>query len=632
MLQEMRDRTDSLFFKIIVGALIFVLCAFGFGAFNFFVNPDPAAATVNGEEIKRTELDQVAERRRQQMLAQLGGNVDPDLIDVAALRSGSLDLLVEQKLFDQATREIGLNVSDYQIDKALTSDPNFQIDGVFDANTYRMLLSNNGFTPVRYRTLTAESLIQQQLSNGFSAAPVLFDWELDQAAALFGQTRDIAYLTIDKAAEQAATEVAEEDIEAYYDANGVDFMTDETLTVEYVRLSLAELMQKPEFAPSEEALREDYDAGLAAFEPQERRRAKHILVEVNEDRDVELATEIISKAKQRLENGEAFEVLATELSDDEGSKVNGGDLGFAQRGVYVGPFEEALFSLGLGQVSAPVVTQFGVHLIRLEESELTSYPSFEEQQSILSSQARRSAATEAMDTMMREMDEVARESNALNELATEFSLTIETATGVSRTSGAGVFGEAALRNAAFDTEVLDDGFNSPAIATADEAVVVLRVAEQQIPQLKPLADVRQGIADQLASDAAELAIDERATALYEQLLGGAATTLIARESGLEWSRVEGAKRQETRAPREVVQTAFEVNRPGEGERSVGQATLANGDRALVVVRSVKDGSRGTLTDAELESVKGQVTRLSSDLEFDGFQRTLRENASIKRVL
>ena len=233
---------------------------------------------------------------------------------------------------------------------------------------------------------------------------------------------------------------------------------------------------------------------------------------------------------------------------------------------------------------------------------------------------------------MREMDEIARESNALDELSSEFSLNIETASGVSRTSGAGIFGEAVLRNAAFDTEVLDDGFNSPAIATADEAVVVLRVAEQQIPKLKPLADVRQVITDQLASDAAELAVDKQATELYEQLLAGAATTAVAQESGFEWSRVERAKRQETRAPREVVQTAFEVNRPGEGERSVGQATLANGDRALVVVRSVKDGSRGTLTDAELESVKGQITRLSSDLEFDGFQRTLRENASIKRVL
>ena len=102
MLQEMRDRTDSLFFKVIVGALIFVLCAFGFGAFNFFTNPDPAAATVNGDEIKRSELDDFAERRRQQLLAQLGANVDPDLLDVAALRSTTLDMLVEQRLLDQA--------------------------------------------------------------------------------------------------------------------------------------------------------------------------------------------------------------------------------------------------------------------------------------------------------------------------------------------------------------------------------------------------------------------------------------------------------------------------------------------------------------------------------------------------
>jgi len=262
MLQEMRDRTDSLFFKVIVGALIFVLCAFGFGAFNFFTNPDPAAATVNGDEIKRSELDDFAER------------VDPDLLDVAALRSTTLDMLVEQRLLDQATQDIGLNVSDFQIDKALTTDERFQIDGVFDANTYRMLVANFRLTPVRFRELTANSLVQQQLSAGFDGAPVLFDWELDQAAALFGQTRDIAYLTIDKAAAQAAIEVADEDIQAYYDSNSADFMTDETLTVEYVRQTLSALVEKSEFVPNEDDLRSDYDAGAADFEPEDDRERK----------------------------------------------------------------------------------------------------------------------------------------------------------------------------------------------------------------------------------------------------------------------------------------------------------------------------------------------------------------------
>ena len=632
MLQEMRDRTDSLFFKVIVGALIFVLCAFGFGAFNFFTNPDPAAATVNGDEIKRSELDDFAERRRQQLLAQLGANVDPDLLDVAALRSTTLDMLVEQRLLDQATQDIGLNVSDFQIDKALTTDERFQIDGVFDANTYRMLVANFRLTPVRFRELTANSLVQQQLSAGFDGAPVLFDWELDQAAALFGQTRDIAYLTIDKAAAQAAIEVADEDIQAYYDSNSADFMTDETLTVEYVRQTLSALVEKSEFVPNEDDLRADYDAGAADFEPEERRRAVHILVEVNEERDVAAATEMIENAKRRLDNGESFASLATELSDDAGSKVNGGDLGFATRGVYVGPFEQALFALGLNQVSEPVVTQFGVHLIRLEESELTSYPTFDEQRGLLESQAKRSAASAALEELSREMDEVARESNALDELVSEFGLTVQSATGVSRDNGAGLFTNAELRTAAFDTEVLDDGFNSPAIRTEDDAIVVLRVAEQKAPELKPLADVRAEIEQQLASDAATLEVDEQANQLRAQLQEGTATTEVARESGLDWQRVEAAKRQESRAPREVVQAAFEVNRPNDGERSVGEATLANGDRALVVVRSVKDGSRGTLTDAELEAVKTQITRLTTDLEFDGFQRTLRESASIRRSL
>ena len=632
MLQEMRDRTDSLFFKVIVGALIFVLCAFGFGAFNFFTNPDPAAATVNGDEIKRSELDDFAERRRQQLLAQLGANVDPDLLDVAALRSTTLDMLVEQRLLDQATQDIGLNVSDFQIDKALTTDERFQIDGVFDANTYRMLVANFRLTPVRFRELTANSLVQQQLSAGFDGAPVLFDWELDQAAALFGQTRDIAYLTIDKAAAQAAIEVADEDIQAYYDSNSADFMTDETLTVEYVRQTLSALVEKSEFVPNEDDLRADYDAGAADFEPEERRRAVHILVEVNEERDVAAATEMIENAKRRLDNGESFASLATELSDDAGSKVNGGDLGFATRGVYVGPFEQALFALGLNQVSEPVVTQFGVHLIRLEESELTSYPTFDEQRGLLESQAKRSAASAALEELSREMDEVARESNALDELVSEFGLTVQSATGVSRDNGAGLFTNAELRTAAFDTEVLDDGFNSPAIRTEDDAIVVLRVAEQKAPELKPLADVRAEIEQQLASDAATLEVDEQANQLLAQLQEGTATTEVARESGLDWQRVEAAKRQESRAPREVVQAAFEVNRPNDGERSVGEATLANGDRALVVVRSVKDGSRGTLTDAELEAVKTQISRLTTDLEFDGFQRTLRESASIRRSL
>lgn len=634
MLMEMRDRSDSLFFKIIVGALIFVLCAFGFGAFNFFDNSNPSAAKVNGAEISRSELDTFVDRRRRQMLAQFGDNADPDLIDPALLQGSSLDMLVEQKLLEQATDEIGLAVSDYQVDKSLTTDPNFQIDGEFDPDTYRMLLSQNGLTPVRFKQLTAGSLVQRQLSEGFGGTPVLFDWELEQAAALFGQTRDIAYLTLEKSVAEAAAEISDDDIEADYEANVPDYMTEETVSVEYIRQSLATLLNDDKFAPTEDMLQTEYDAAKAEFEPEERRRASHILIEVNSEVDEAAAIAVVNSAKARLAAGESFAQLASELSTDLGSKDNGGDLGFAGKGVYVGPFEEALFSMSVGEVSEPVVTEFGVHLINLVDSEQTSYPDFASQRALLESQATRSAALVALGELQTKMDEASRESESgsLAELVAEFGLELQTATGISRSNGAGIFSDATLRNAAFDTEVLDDRYNSPAIRLADESVIVMRVTEQQQPATKPLSEVRPVIVAKLKSDAAELAIESQAAALYARLLEGAATTAIADEAGLKWARIERSRRQQPGAPQEIVQKAFEVNRPAEGGRSAGLATLANGDRALVVVSAVRDGSKGTLTDSELAAVKNQITRLSSDLEFSGFQQTLRENASIRRLL
>ena len=98
LLQKMRDRTQTLLFKVIIGAIIFVLLVFGFGAINVFTPGEQIAATVNGEEITQREVVNSAERRRQTLLAQLGDNVDPNLIDATALQSSTLDQLINNKL------------------------------------------------------------------------------------------------------------------------------------------------------------------------------------------------------------------------------------------------------------------------------------------------------------------------------------------------------------------------------------------------------------------------------------------------------------------------------------------------------------------------------------------------------
>ncbi|MEM7217475.1 MAG: SurA N-terminal domain-containing protein [Pseudomonadota bacterium] len=633
MLQKMRDRTQTFLFKFIVGAIIFVLCVFGFGAFNLFVDPDPAAAVVNGEDISRRDLEQRTEQRRRQLAAQLGENADPDLLDPAAIAQSVLDGLVDQKLLELSVADIGLRSSDYQVDTSITETPDFQIDGQFDADTYRMLLTGANLTPVRYRELLRASMSQAQLTGAYNDTSMLFDWELELGAKLFKETRDVAYLLFDRASVEDEINVTEDDISAYYDANLPDFMAEEKIDIDYVSLSLDALVDAEEFAPSDAEVRAEYDANREAFEPEERRRAAHILVSVDDDRTEAEARDIVDAAIARLDSGETFAALAEELSDDPGSKANGGDLGFAGKGVYVPEFEAALYELAPGQLSAPVVTQFGVHLIRLEDIETTSYPDFEAQREALTGQLRRDNASERFAELKKELGELAYDSpDSLDEIVATLALPRYQVADVTRGAGTGVFVDAALRDAAFDDDVMLEGFNSEALEVSPEQTIVLRVADRTEPRQKTLQEVSADIESRLRDDAAALLMAELADEQLAALNDGAATTAVADATGRSWTLVEKSERVNADAPREVISRAFELERPALGGRSVGVAEYLNNDRALVVVSAAYDGSKGVLTEVERGGLERQLGARTGQLEFDGFFRTLKDTASIRRSL
>ena len=632
MLQKMRERTQSLTYKIIVGALIFVLAVFGFGAFNFFISPDPAVATVNGEDIPQSQLEQESERRRRMLLNQLGENADPDLIDPLAIQASTLEELVNRKLIEQASADMGIEVSRLQVDRSITSTPDFQVGGRYDENTYLMLLRSAGYTPMRYREITRSALATGQLQRAFTDTAVLFPWERTQAAELTAQTRDVAYLAVKPEDVEDDLEVSAEEIDAHYQANQPDYMTEESVAVEYVSLSLDSIEAQPEHEPAETDIVARYDANREEFVAVEQRRASHILVEVSDERDESAAREVIESAIARLAAGETFAALAEELSDDPGSKAQGGDLGLAPRGVYVGPFEDALFALAApGELSEPVVTEFGVHLIRLDGIEESRYPELEEQREALVAELRRESASAAYADAARLLDELAFDSpESLDVIVEDLGLEKLTATGVTRSSGPGVFVNAALRNAAFTAEVMNEGFNSGAVAINDETSVVLRVTEVTPAALRPLADVADTIRATLLADAAALKVEERIDAALASLNAGEDSDVAATAAGVEWQRAEAIRRTATDAPREVLRAAFELPRPEDGERSVGEADLAGGGRAAVVVTKVYDGDITALPESEATVIERQMQRRSGQLEFEGFYGGIQEAASVRR--
>ena len=155
MLQKLRDQTQSLMFRVLVGVIVFVLAIFGFGAFNLFLTTDPTIASVNGDDITESVLLVESDRQRRRMAAQFGEDFDPDLIDPIALQNSVINQLISRMLLNQAASDLDIGASDQQINSLVIQNPAFRIDGQFEEATYRRMVSMLGYSPQEFLRLTA---------------------------------------------------------------------------------------------------------------------------------------------------------------------------------------------------------------------------------------------------------------------------------------------------------------------------------------------------------------------------------------------------------------------------------------------------------------------------------------------
>ena len=630
MLQKMRDNAQGTVAKVIVVMIILTLTLFGFGAFTSFVSSDPTVAKVNGEEITQSVLALEAGRQRERILDQLGEDADPSLIDPVALQRSVIDSLITRTLLLQAANDLGLAVSDADIDRYIVENPQFQTDGRFDEDLFRRLLASNGLNPVAFREEFRRNVLLVQLNGGLQDTAMALDWETRAAAALLGQRRDVAYLAFSPDTFAADLEITDEDVKARYEADLPDYLTEERVDVDFVELDVATLAAGTSIEVSEADIEARYESEEAAYQPQERRHAQHILLEVNDERDTEAAIAELLALKARIEGGASFEEIAKATSDDPGSAANGGDLGLVGRGVFVPEFEQALYALTVGELSEPVSTQFGVHLIRLVEIKADEFPSLEDMRAELEERLRLEQAEELFVARVRELDQWAFEApESLDLVVEEMGLAVRHQAGVTRGAGEGVFAERELREAVYAPEVLEQGFNS-AVVELDGRAYVVRVATHHEPEQRPFEavaeEIRAKIANELAGDLARDAADEALARLEE----GEGVTQVAMTHGLEWQRIEGARRQMPDADPRILQQAFSLDRPRDDDRAVGITQLADGSQAVVVVTSVTDGDYAALTENEQRAIRAQMDRRAGNLDFDGFYETARDEASISR--
>ncbi|MBU2011352.1 MAG: SurA N-terminal domain-containing protein, partial [Gammaproteobacteria bacterium] len=586
MLQNIRDNSQGWIAKTIIGIIVMLLALTGFEAIFNAASNNQNAAEVNGEEISRYDLDQAMNMQRRQLAQQLGQDFDASLLDDRLLRDSALGSLIDRMLLLQSAKNANFAFSSEALDQLILQTPEFQVDGAFSAARFDQVIQQMGYSRLQFRQLLEQEMLIGQLRAGISGTGFVTDQQVDNFARLEMQTRDFATLTLP--AQQEAIEVGDEQIKEYYEANADRFRTPEQVIVEYVELKKDSFFDQVEV--SDEELQELYQKQIANLA--EQRRAAHILIETGGELSDDEAKAKIDEIATRVKNGDDFAAVAKEASQDPGSANEGGDLGFAGPGVYDPAFEDALYALNEGEVSAPVKSEFGWHIIKLLGVQSPEVPAFESLKPQLVRELKAQQVEQRFVESSKQLEDSAFEASDLAQPAQELGLMVQTTEAFGRDGGEGITANRQVIQAAFSDEVLVDGANSSVIELDPDTSITLRVKEHLKPAAIPLADVREDIVQQLQRSLAA----EAARAKGEQLL--ADLRKGQQPDDAQWQAVEAATRSQEGVAPALLQAVFRMPRPEQQDKpSYSGVALSNGDYAVVRLNGVNE-PEAALTDEE----------------------------------
>ena len=597
MLQTIHDKLKGVFAITILTALGVVFVFWGVEA-KVGTSGKAQGIEVNGTELNVQDVRSEYQQELSRYQAAFGAAGVPDEIRTQ-LQTSALDKAVLGELVRQRTQKLRFVASDKEVFGIIQQVPAFQVNGKFSSDAYHAALRSAAMRPDQFERDQREYAVARQLDRGISSSTFLLPAELDRRVSLMNEARDIAWVTIPAA--EFLPQVAQDDaaLKAWYDGHQSLYMTEERATVEYVELNLDALATSA--AVTESQLREFYDANKDRWSTPGRRHARHILVAIK-DGDEAAAAAKAKKIYERARAGEDFAKLAREMSDDAGSAGAGGDLGWALRSDFVPAFADAVWAMKPGDLSEPVRSEFGFHIIKLEGAETDSTKSFEEVRAQLEPEVRRAEVEKAFGDKQEMLVTLAFESAGnLAELATKLDLPVRRVEQFTRAGGGELGNNPALIEAVFAPEVLS-GSELRTVELSAGRVVAVRVAAHNPATARPFAEVRDQVAAAARLEAAQHLAAEKAKAVAAELSGGgdwAAATQAWRKGVPEPATYQPrlVRRDEPLVAAEIKDAAFRAAKP-EGRARFGTAQLNTGDAVVWMMSAVHTGTLAALSPAD----------------------------------
>ena len=533
-------RNNKRLMQIVLALVALPFAFWGIDSYQRVMSRAGEVAEVAGQKISEQEFGDAMRQQQERLRGLLGRNFDPALFDSPTIRMEVLEGLISQRLLMRHAARNHLTVSSETLIETTMAIPAFQIDGKFSRERYDAALRNERMSPEVFDAALRRDLLVQQLTGALADSGLASKAVSRQFAQLRAQQREIAEYRVQADAQLAQPKITADAIRAVYDASPGRFQVPEEVGVEYIVLSTDALLASEQVGADE--IKSYYESNISKYGEPEQRRASHILIavksgagEAEKAKARERAAQLVSQLRK---SPGSFAELAKANSGDSGSAAQGGDLGFFARGMMVRPFEDAAFRLKPNEISDPVESDFGFHIIKITGIKAGKMKSLEAARPEIERELKRqragrrfAEAAEAFSNLVYE------QSDSLGPAAERFKLTVQRARGITRQfAPVPALNNARLLAALFADDAIKNKRNTEAVETAPGVLVSARVVDHKPASQRPFDEVKGDIAKQLAQqEALALARKQGAERLEGLKKGDAsavrfgATKLISRD-------------------------------------------------------------------------------------------------------
>lgn len=623
MLQAINDRIKGW-----LGALVIIMITipFAFWGIESYVGGGGKqfAAVVNGEEIPVFQFENAYSNQLARLNQQFGSNLP---LSNQQIKTQVLEQLVNALLLEENSYSSGYRVSDTNLKQSIAVL--FSRDGKFDRDYFENVIASNGMTTSQYESRLRNELRVVQKQNALTSSAIISDKEARHLASLEQQERELRLIKFTTDTDSADIVVTDEEIEDYYNSNSSRYMTPERVSVEYVEITSEDLADT--INVDEARIEEMYDDYKRTVARDEERKARHILLQLGSsaDKSKDALMSRIEELQQKLRDGESFEELAREHSDDPGSAKQGGDLGWVATGEMVKPFEDALFAMSVGEVSEVVETQFGLHLILLEDVRAPEIASLDDKRSEFEQELKQDLISNMFYDISENMAVTAYENpDSLDAVVDAVNKQAEKTELFTRDAGTGIADKQKFRAAAFATAVIEDGVNSDIIEISPNHVAVLRLHKHEPANLKPLQEVRADIENILRLKSAHGATMAAAEEAKNKMVAGADADSVLAENQVVEAPVTVKRTDPKGVDPMVINAVFRMPYPENDRPSVQVVNLASGDVALVMLDKVTTPTE--IANEQVDSIKQQRKTDLASSDFDFALTAIRDAAEIQR--